>query len=92
MDALGDGEALCLLEVAFHTALALASSSSHITHLLKNIRFKRYVVKGSHKAEVHSSLHPTVLAQRVLADRLCFVCLLLCRSLFLFLLVPWAEK
>lgn len=72
MDALGDGEDPGLLEVVFHTALTLALFPSRITHLLKNICFKPDVVKVSHKAEVHSSLHPTVLAQCVLADRLCF--------------------
>lgn len=72
MDALGDSEDPGLLEVVFHTALSLALYPGHITQLLKNICFKPEVVKVSHEAEMHSSLHPTVRAQGLLADRLCF--------------------
>ncbi|KAM6240959.1 E3 ubiquitin-protein ligase rnf213-alpha-like [Porphyrio hochstetteri] len=48
MDALGDSEDPCLLEVVFHTALTLALFPSRITHLLKNICFKPNLMKGSY--------------------------------------------
>ncbi|XP_009867566.1 PREDICTED: E3 ubiquitin-protein ligase RNF213-like, partial [Apaloderma vittatum] len=48
VDALGNSEDPGLLEVVFHTALTLALSPSHITHLFRNICFKPDVVKGSY--------------------------------------------
>ncbi|KAM6364551.1 LOW QUALITY PROTEIN: E3 ubiquitin-protein ligase rnf213-alpha-like [Pluvialis apricaria] len=47
-DALGNSEDPGLLEVVFHTALALALFPSPITQLLKNICFTPSMVKGSY--------------------------------------------